>query len=340
MNFNAAISLINDSRRILLTSHVRPDGDAVGSTAGLQRLIEADARAKRRDCSTQLLFLSEVPDNYAFLLSRPAWVLNQQITAEQITACVLDEFDLIIIIDTSAPRQLTDLSDYLLQRKKPILVIDHHLAGDGIGSCRLIDTAAAASGQIVFELSRHARWPLDTDSAAGLFAAISTDTGWFHFENSSPRAYEVAAELVAAGARPDDLYHQLMENYPPQRLRLKAMTLETFELHCNSRLAVMRITRDILRRSGARRQHVENLVNECFQAGSVEIAVLLVELENGDTRVSLRSRNDVDVNRIARRFSGGGHARAAGATLNMPTDQAHEQIIAVIGAELAGFVQD
>ena len=336
MNFESALNLINNARCVLLTTHIRPDGDAVGSLAALKTLIDRAARHTGRNCATELLFLSRVPDNYQFLLSDiPYLRLGEQITQEQIDAGRLDQYDLFIIADTSTQQQLPGIADYLTKHTEPILVFDHHLATDGLGSCRLINTDAAATGQIIFEFARHACWCVDPQVANALFVALSTDTGWFRFGNASASAYETAAQLVAAGAQPAALYKKLFQDFPPERLKLIALTLQTLELHCVGRLALMQITNQMLRDSGAKRTHIENIINESQQIGSVTVSVLLVEQEDGTTRVSFRSRGPVDVNVIAAQFNGGGHAQAAGATLDLPLNEAKPKILSAISDALS-----
>jgi phosphoesterase RecJ-like protein len=334
MNFDQAIKLIESAQNILITTHVRPDGDAVGCVVALKQLIEKSAPRVGLACNIQLLFLSSIPANYQFLLCEPPWILGADLTKEQIEQGELDRFDLIVILDTGALRQLPDLDKYLSRREKPILVIDHHLNGDDLGTCQLIDTAAAATGEIIFDLAQHAGWPLNEEIASALFAAIGADTGWVRFPNTSAHTLEIAARLVAAGAEPDHLYRELMQSYPPERLKLLALTLQTLELLCDNRLAVMHITKDMLAQSGAERTLIENIVNEPQQIASVVVSLLLVERDDGATRASLRSREPVDVSKIAQQFGGGGHAQAAGATLNLPLHQARRTLIEAVAKAL------
>jgi len=333
-DFSQAISLIESARRILITTHIRPDGDAVGSIAALKTIIEQAAGQKQNDCVVQLLLLSEPSDNYMFLLPDETWFLGEHITQEQINAGQLARFDLIIIADTCAARQLQGLSNYLTQRTKnaretdaSILVIDHHLSGDAIGNCQLVDTDACAAGEIIYRLCRRADWPLNESAASALLAAIGTDTGWFQFENSSAQAFKIAGELLEAGAKADRIYQKLYQNDPPEKLQLLAMTLQTLELYCDGRLAVMQITREMLAKSRAKRSHIENIVNEPQNIASVIAVILLVAQDDGSTRGSLRSKEKVDVNMVARQFGGGGHARAAGLTIQDPLPIARKRII-------------
>lgn len=334
MDLQLAQQTIESARRTLIVSHVRPDGDAVGCAAALAGWLAALAAAAGRDGEVRTLFLSPVPDNYRFLLADEPWLLGRDIDAEQIDAGALDAYDLIVIVDTSSRVQLPGLGDYLSRRTGPVLVVDHHPPGDTVGTISLIDSRAAATGQILFELAAAAGWPLDAGQRDALFVAIATDTGWFRFSNTSGRTLAIAAALVDAGARPDELFAKVYQDYPPQRLYLLGLTLQTLELLCGNRLAVMRISRAMLESSGADSRLIENIVNEPLQIGSVEVSLLLVEQADGAARASLRSRGAVDVNAVACRFGGGGHAQAAGVSLQMPLEQARQVLIDALNAAL------
>jgi len=332
MNFDSAIKIIRNSSRILLTTHIRPDGDAIGSLVALKDILDASAAKESRNGTTQILLPDPAGPIYQFLLPSGVWYLNSDRTQQQIDANSLDEFDLIIIADTSSKSQLPALYDYLLRRRNNTLVIDHHASGENLGSCRLIDSTAAAAGEIVFRLASHAGWHISPSAANALFASIATDTGWFRFENTSPETLSISSHLVERGAVPNILYEKLYQNDPPQRLRLIAASLHTLELHENNRIAVMRITRKMLADCSADRSLIENIVNLPMQIGSVLASILFVEQDDGKTRASLRSKRDLDVNRIASQFGGGGHARAAGVTLNSPHDPQNllQQIILLL----------
>ncbi|MBN1766030.1 MAG: DHH family phosphoesterase [Sedimentisphaerales bacterium] len=285
----------------------------------------------------KLLSLSNVGDMYTFMLPDDVWILDKNLTRMDIEAGKLDAFDLIIIVDTRASRQLEGISDYLTQYMHnkdsagpAVLIIDHHLSGDIEGSCHLVDTRAAAAGEIIYELCKYAGWNLDQNSASALLAAIGTDTGWFRFENTSAQTFDIASQLVSAGAKPDTIYQKINQNHPPERVRLLALTLDTLELHADNRLAIMHITNEMLKQTGAKRSHIENIVNEPQQIGSVIAVALLVELENGHTRASLRSKSLINVNEIAQTYGGGGHARAAGLTIDEPLHSAKIIIINTI----------
>jgi len=320
MDFDPAIKIIRNSRRILLTTHIRPDRDAIGCLVALKDILEAAAANARRDLSIQILLPNPAGPIYQFLLPPGVWLLGGEITKPRIDAGALEDFDLILIADTRSKAQLPDFFEYLLRRKGNTVIIDHHASGENFGTCRLVDTASAAAGEIVFRLAQQAGWPIRPHAAQALFASIATDTGWFRFENTTADTLSITSHLVELGAVPNILYEKLYQNDPPERLRLIAAALHTLELQCENRLAVLRITRQMLADCKADRSLIENIVNFPMQIGSVLVSVLFVEQDDGKIRASLRSKRDLDVNQIASRFGGGGHARAAGVTFQNPQD--------------------
>ncbi len=322
-----AVEMIRAGGRILLVSHTRPDGDALGSQAGLRQMILADAKAAGRTCKVETLVLSEPAKIYDFLLPLKFLLMESNIFPRQVTEGRLNDFDLIILVDTSATRQLPGVGEYLQNQAKNLLVIDHHLAGDIEGQHRLVDTTAAAAGEIVFELSRQGGLPLNQTAAEALFTAVATDTGWFRFENTTAKSLEIAAALFRAGAEPHHLYHRVFENDPVEKLRLTAETLGTLKMHHHGKLATLKISQDMFGRTQTNRSHVENIVNLPQQVSTVAAVVLFVYVEPEVTRCSLRSKGSVDVNRVASHFGGGGHQHAAGATLHCSLEKAQEQVL-------------
>ncbi|MBN2063667.1 MAG: DHH family phosphoesterase [Sedimentisphaerales bacterium] len=338
MDFKCAIEMIQSASNILVTSHIRPDGDAVGSVIALSRSLSAQARLDNRNITCQTLFLSSAGEPYRFLLDQQDKVIGENFTEEQLTAEYLDAFDLIIVVDTRSARQMPAIGDYLLQRTekgKPTLAIDHHLSGDAIGTCQVIDTDASAAGEVVYRLCRAADWPLDRKALEAIFTAICTDTGWFHFQNTNATALHIAAELVSGGVAVDKIYQQLFQNHTPAKVLLISQALQSLQLLSNDRLAVMSLTQADLKKCGADRGMIENIVNEPMQIGTVEASIMCVEMEEpGKTRFSLRSKQYLDMNAIANTMGGGGHARAAGLTIAEPIEEAKAIVIAKVIEEL------
>jgi phosphoesterase RecJ-like protein len=312
-DFQKAVELINKSKRVLLTTHTRPDGDACGCIAAISQTLTTLGK------NVKILLLSELPAWYEFLFEQKPEIFSKKTKIDS---------DLIVIVDTATYNQLPKLDKYLQRSDKPVLVIDHHISSDNIGDCHLIDNSAAATALIVFDLLKYAGWPITKRIAEALFVGVCTDTGWFQFDNTDSRALRACAELIDFGANPSQMYHDLYQNFSPQRFKLMVAMLNTLELHLDGRFATQHLTQADFKRTVAKFSDTENLIDECRRISDVEAAALFVELADGRVKVSLRSRGAVDVCRIAAKFGGGGHKMAAGAYLPGPIENARKLILA------------
>ena len=295
----AVVSRLQSANVIVLLSHVRPDGDALGSMAAVAR----SGKGARKKCT--IISPAKLPWRYEFLLAGLT-TAEEGAFADLAEAC-----DCVVVLDTSSLAQLEGLGQELTRLADKTVVIDHHKGPDDLAAIQWIDQSAAATAIMVMELIDHLGWPVGPDAAEALAAAILTDTGWLKYSNTDPRALEAVSKLVAAGVRPDELYKRLYQSDRLQRVKLKARLLDSLAISCEGRLAVMTVSVQDFAESGAGQDETEGLVNEAMNIASVELVVLLVE-GAGPVRASLRSRGGVDVCEIARGFGGGGHAKAAG----------------------------
>lgn len=319
-----AVDLIGKSKTILLTTHTKPDGDACGSVIAMHEALTALGK------KTRLLMLSEIPEWYEFLFVEKVPVLGEDVTLEQLDKGQLAEADLIMIIDTNSCSQLPKFDKFLKQNTKPILIIDHHVTSDGLGDVELVDTSAAATALVVFELLKYAKWPVTEKIARALFVAVATDTGWFQFNNTDSRVHRTCADLIEAGANPTELHYTLYQNFSPQRFRLMAAMFNTLELHLDGRFATQYLRQLDFEQTGAVYNDTENLIDECRRIGTVEATALFVELADGRIKCSLRSSDTINVREIAAKFGGGGHTNAAGTHLPGPLKNAIELILAEV----------
>jgi len=307
-DFQKAVELINKSNNALITTHAKPDGDACGCVVAMSEILTALGK------KVTPVLLSELPQWYEFLFTEKPAVLGQDVSLQQLIEGFAEP-DLIILVDTNAYNQLPQFDEFLKQNDKPILVIDHHVTNNGLGTVELIDTTASAAALIIFDLLKFANWPITEKITQALFVAAATDTGWFHFSNTDSRTCYAFAELVEAGVNPTKVYHDLYQSFSPQRFKLMTAMLNTLQLHLNGRYAEQHLLQADFQRSGAKLKDTENLIDECQRISTVRVATLFVELPDGRIKCSLRSRGFVDVRKIARKFNGGGHKMAAGAHL-------------------------
>ncbi|MFW6155270.1 MAG: DHH family phosphoesterase [Planctomycetota bacterium] len=301
--------------RLLLVTHDRPDGDALGSMLALGRAARAGGKTVRMVCG-------DVPRAYAFLAAGETFVHPDDLRDAAAAS------DRVVILDTCSLAQLTEVRDVIVSSWPNLLVIDHHRTGHDIAPLRWRDPSAAATGVMVAELLDLLGWPLDKAVAEPLMAAVCTDTGWLRFSSTDARALAAVGRCIDAGVEPDGLYRALYENDRPERLALLRRLLASLRYHDDGRVALMTLSVTDFTETGATRDETENLISEALRVGAVQVAVLLVEQE-GLIRGSLRSKptSGVDVARLAGRLGGGGHARAAGFRLNGPLTEAPAKVL-------------
>lgn len=300
--FSQAAKFISGWSRVMMLTHERPDGDALGCLVALTRLLSA------QDKQASALLFDEADARYDRVLGDADLQSWPSSSAEELAA----QFDGVIICDTCALGQLSPAADFLQAKLLPVLVLDHHITRDDITDCALIDETASSASLIVEEWARALHWHIDAKTAEALFAGIATDTGWFRFSNTDSRTLLAAARLLEQGVRADELYQAFYLSSSEARLRLLGRMLDGMELHANGRLAITCITQAMLRECGATTSDTQELINETQQLGSVDVSVLAVESENGPIKVSLRSKRLVNVAAVAQELGGGGHERAAG----------------------------
>jgi nanoRNase/pAp phosphatase (c-di-AMP/oligoRNAs hydrolase) len=316
--FDAVLGRLADASSMLLITHARPDGDGLGS---MQALASA-ARAVGKD--VRMLVPGEIPSRLGFMFDHRHLAGLDEFGALAATS------DLIVILDTHALAQLDELADVIGEYSDKIVVIDHHATGDPLSETAWIDTSAAATGVMVGEVIDALKWPMDASIAEALLTAVMTDTGWLRFANTDGRCLRSVAHWTDMGVRPDILYRKIYQNDRPQRLSLMVRLLDGMEFFFDSQLAVMVLRSADFEETGGLRSETENMVNEALRIGTVESAILLVETED-QIRVSLRSRDKVDVAELAAEFGGGGHRRASGLRSSLPIDEIKSQLVAAWG---------
>jgi len=310
-----AADLIRAAGTVLLTTHIEPDADGIGSELALAECLDA------RGLDVTILNPGPAPRLGALL--DPDGRIQVHDPDRPVPSA-----DLLVVLDTGVWAQLGTMAAVVRDRAGRCLVIDHHVTCDDIGDVTISEPAAPCTGLLVLEVTDELGWTLTAPSAEVLFAALVFDTGWLRYHNAGAPAYEMAARLVRAGAAPNRVYLALDATQPAPMLRLTGMALAGLELECNGALAVMTVTSEMLAAAGVDAAEVTNLVNHCYAAEGVHSAVLFVEQPDGEVKVSLRSRGVVDVSALALGYGGGGHARAAGARLAEPLADVKRRVVA------------
>jgi nanoRNase/pAp phosphatase (c-di-AMP/oligoRNAs hydrolase) len=235
-SYAAIIDSLSRAKRVLVTTHVRPDGDALGSAAALVLGL------RQKNIPAEVLLLSHLPTKYGFIFQN-ANVVHHDAEKEWPAALLLSDFDLLLVVDTGTWSQLPGLKERIANWDVPRLVVDHHLTQENWASAKLVVTEAAAAGEIVAELLDQWLVKLTEPLAAALFLAIASDTGWFQFSNTRPYTLRLAARLMEAGVNTDQMYQLLYQNERAERVALQTRAQASLELLLDNRLAVMRVTK-------------------------------------------------------------------------------------------------
>ncbi len=322
LDWSPFVDFVRRHRRFLLTTHVRPDGDGLGSMLALAEVLEGLGKV------AQMTVASTLPPRYDFL--DPERRVQRFVPPGEEHRGA----EAVVVLDTGTWNQLGDFGNFLRSLKVPTAVIDHHLTQDHLGELMLVDTTAEATGRLVHEAILALGGPLPPAAAQRLFVAVAMDTGWFRHSNTTAATFGLAEALCQAGARPTPAYQALFEQNALARLKLTGLVLERLQVSHGGRLACSEVRRADYEATGAAPQDTEDLVNYTLSVKGVEAGLLFMEQPRGGVKVSFRSRARIDVARLAERFGGGGHRLASGATLDTTLDDARARVLAAVGAAL------
>ena len=309
------VELIDAKRRFAITSHVRPDGDSLGSSLGLYWLLRA------LDKDVEVIMRDDVPHAYQKLPG-----------AEQVrvTPSVDRAYDAVFVIECSDITRpgLVDLE------KQFVVNIDHHSTTALFGSINWIDSTASAVGEMIYNLCKAIGVRVTREIAECVYTALLTDTGSFHYSNTTERTFKVASELVRAGVKPAKISEAVFSNYPWSKIGLLGEVLATVKRDETGRVAWMRQSLEMQERTHASDEDADGFVNYPLSVGEVEAVALLKECAPGIYRTSLRSKGEVNVARIAEKFGGGGHRNAAGCTLTGDWNEAELTVVSLLKKEV------
>jgi phosphoesterase RecJ-like protein len=305
---------------VVLTSHVRPDCDALGSELGLAGILEALGKHVR------IVNAQATPANLAWI--DPEGRLESLATG--VKPADLADRDLAIVLDTSAWAQLGAMGDVIKGLRDRVVVIDHHVSEDDLCDRWFKDTSAEATARIVYEIGLRLRVPLTERIATPLYAGLSTDTGGFRFPSVSGESFRIAARLVDAGATPSTIYRELFEQDSLARLHLVGRTLAGAVTTRDGKVITSQVRERDIKEVNALPSDTEDLINLTLAVKGTELAAILIEQPDGRIKTSFRSRGPVDCNLLAARFGGGGHKAAAGAILPGPFEAAYERVTTAV----------
>jgi len=306
---NEVLKEIESRERFLLTSHARADGDAVGSTLACSEILRQMGKLP------EVILRDGVPRVYQQLPFAGRVVQAERVNGSYDAAILLE-------CDSVQRTRLEGLESHFL------INIDHHKSGRNFAHVNWIDPKAVATAEMVYRLARQAGVKISPEIATCLYTAVLTDTGAFMFEGTNEHTFELARELVLAGADPARFARHIYFGHSTAKMRLLGSALSV--LQREGPLAWIWVTQEQMERASAKEEDCEGLVNYALAIGDVEVAVFFRELPDGRFRVSLRSKGKVDVARVAEDFAGGGHACASGCSVEGPLHAAVESVLGKI----------
>jgi bifunctional oligoribonuclease and PAP phosphatase NrnA len=313
---------VRQGNRFLLTSHSSPDGDAVGSEIGLARVLRSLGKGAviwNRDATPAIY--------------RPLPGSDRIHVGEEPPAGYPEKFDGIVVLECPSPDR-TGIEAHF--GELPVVNVDHHLGNQHYGAVNWVDSAAPAVGEMVYRLAQTFKAAIDQQTATALYLTLVTDTGGFRFSNATPAAFEAAAALVREGAHPEQVSQWLYESQPLAVVRLLGLMLRTLELAAGGKVATVVLDLAMFEQAGAATGDSEGLIDYPRSIDGVEAVALLRQRGDGKFKVSLRSRGEVDVERVARKHGGGGHRNAAGFEIEGDLAEVRSAVISALEAALEG----
>ena len=322
IDWSPLVELVSKRKDFLLTTHVRPDGDGLGSMLALGEIL------RERGKKVQMVVASIIPAQYAFLDPQQTIQVFHEPDDRHRGA------DAIVVLDTGTWNQLGSFGKFMAEAAADKLVIDHHVTQDELGAKRLVDISAEATGRLVHEAVLALGGPVSPRIAHLLFIALAMDTGWFRHPNTTAASFGLAESLMKEGVRPDQIHQQLYERNTLGRLKLMGCALERLQVTHQGLTAYTEVRAGDYLATGAVPSDTEDLVNFPRSLSGVEVGLLFMEQPRGGIKVSFRARSLVDVARVAEQFGGGGHRLASGAIVEGTLPDVQNRVLAAIAAAM------
>ena len=286
-------------KKFLITTHVYPDGDAIGSQIALCILL------KRMGKEVELINSFPLPARYKFLP-------NSELIKHNVT---LPDSELAFVLDVGSKGRLGNMRDHI-NNIKTVINIDHHLGNDRFGIINWIDSHMSSVGEQIFHLYKYMKLEIKKPEAICLYTAIVTDTGSFQYSNTSAETHLAVSELLETGIDHTWICNQIYQNIPKSKLKLLQLALETLSFDAKEKIGYMFITSDMYAKACATEEDSEEIVEYARNVKGVEVGILFKEHSQGNIKISFRSRSKIDVREIASKFGGGGHHNAAACMIN------------------------
>jgi phosphoesterase RecJ-like protein len=283
----------------------------------------------------KILNSDPIPAAFRFLNTQPDGKIRQYSQSKHLP--LIKRAEVVIVLDASGGWERIGRIGQVLEKVAATKIcIDHHPGPTDFVDVAVVDTEAAATAELIYDLLVTMKGDLTPQMAQVLYAAIVTDTGSFRFPKTSPRTHQITAKLLAAGANPSHIYSQLYEQYPVERVRLKGHVIESIKTEADGQVAYYSLSRDILKAYGVKASELDGFASLGQQVGGVRVTIFCLESTRSRVKISLRSDGSVSIDHIAVEYGGGGHPSAAGATVNGKLDQVLTEVLEKVKTLLEG----
>ncbi len=320
--FDQIIESVKKTRRILITSHLDPDGDSIGCQLALKGWLKDSGK------EVMIIDQGKIPSKYLFL--------DEESEIEDFNSAKIIDWiaDLIFVLECPNLERVGEVKKLLKEGAK-VINLDHHPDNSFFGDISYVDTQACALGEIIYELLIYSGYRLNKLTATQLYAAILSDTGRFRFSNTTPKALRIGAELINLGANPREINNQIYYNNSNAALKLLGFLLLNLETFADGKISSLVIDQQTLKELNVSKEDTEGFVDYSLFLKGAEVGVLFTQKNDSKTKVSLRSQNSFDVSSLARTFGGGGHRNAAGCTVNQDLNSTKDLILKKIEEQLS-----
>ncbi|KRQ86993.1 Bifunctional oligoribonuclease and PAP phosphatase NrnA [Caloramator mitchellensis] len=299
MILNEIGKLISEKCNFAIISHYSPDGDAIGSSLGLYNALKEIGK------NVDIFIPDNLPNRFSYL---PLFdeIKNQKQYKEN--------YECILVLDCGDEDRLGEFVD-ILKHTDLVINIDHHISNTLYGNINYVDSNASSVGEIIYNLLKLNGYDISKNTACCLYTSIISDTGGFKYSNTTSMTFNIAGDLINTGIDFPEINRILFDTKSVNQIKLLSLVTSTLEMHNDDKLALIYMTRDMLNKSGASEDDASEMVNLARDIETAEVGVFIKEIDDKVFRISLRSKNIVDVRLIAEKFDGGGHVRAAGCTI-------------------------
>ena len=304
------VDIINEGKKFIITTHLFSEGDAIGSELALKRFLcglNKDAIIVNNEALPAVYRCFDTDRDVKFLR-------NKDVNIN------LNDFDAIFIVDVADWSQLGDFADMIKASSITKICIDHHASNPGYADINVIDKDASSAGELIFDLITNMNGKITLEVATPLYLSIATDTGWFKFSNTSAKALKACSDLIQIGVKSEIIYEQLFQTKQMSYLKLLTLALGILRQECDGKVVWTKLTKEMVKSSGVPFVDTDVIIDLIRAVKEVEVVIIFREIGNRKTKISLRSKHTVDVAKLASDFGGGGHVRAAGASIPEPID--------------------